>query len=633
MRFHPRTEISFSFSVSIKYVNIKNVNGNIIGIEEYTKTTLACKTSEGRPAANITWKKISKKGFITDLTKNAKYHISRLESGITIAESSIDLKPKREDNGSRIICEAINKISNVTKKEVTLHVQYPPGKPYFQFFAQNEFAIDGKLLQDKLIVKEGSHFIVICKSDGDPSPICTWAIENDPKSPNLTFTNITKKHRGSYECIAGNVIKTFPEGETTDKESTAGLVIDVLYQSKIIRFNVIGIEKTREHFEVTENETIVFICSVDSNPASSISISFKQRELGRNENTKSLVQIKKVNSCFDNGVYQCLAHNKCNDKPSLENLTLLVRCRPLLLPEFDLEPNITSAQNATVTFEFKALAHPTPEFQWFKLSGSTWKTMLTDNKSKIKTLEHYSSLSLSNITEDDYGRYRLRIQNEIGFLEQLYFLNAYGKPDPSTMFAQLREYVTEASAILQWKPGFDGGSEQMFILRYKLESEKNWTKIMIPDTGDETMHYSLIYLESDSVYHSELISVNSHGKSMPIKLTFKTKAKQQTVDSTTTWTLICVSAGSFAVSIFAVVVTFLCCKFTRQRNTRTMTISQTAEVIPENQNQTTFYLDGINTIHEYEQLDGHSLEDREYTEMQTIKAGDDSNRDYLTPTI
>jgi hypothetical protein len=50
-------------------------------------------------------------------------------------------------------------------------------------------------------------------------------------------------------------------------------------------------------------------------------------------------------------------------------------------------------------------------------------------------------------------------------------------------------------------------------------------------------------------------------------------------------------------------------------------------------NQTTFNSDDIDTIHEYEQLDGHSLEDREYTEMQTMEAGDDPNRDYITPTI
>jgi hypothetical protein len=56
-----------------------------------------------------------------------------------------------------------------------------------------------------------------------------------------------------------------------------------------------------------------------------------------------------------------------------------------------------------------------------------------------------------------------------------------------------------------------------------------------------------------------------------------------------------------------------------------------SEVIPEN--QTTLNPDDINTIHEYEQLDDHSLDRREYTEMQNMKASYDPNRDYITPTI
>jgi hypothetical protein len=48
-------------------------------------------------------------------------------------------------------------------------------------------------------------------------------------------------------------------------------------------------------------------------------------------------------------------------------------------------------------------------------------------KYEIRTLGHYSSLTISVITEDDYGQYKLSILNAVGFLEQLYFLNANGK--------------------------------------------------------------------------------------------------------------------------------------------------------------------------------------------------------------
>jgi hypothetical protein len=96
--------------------------------------------------------------------------------------------------------------------------------------------------------------------------------------------------------------------------------------SRILQFSVTGKEKKKEHFEVTENETIHFICSVDSNPVASISLSFKEQELWRNV-TKGLIYTHRVESCFDDGVYICLAKNTCNNKPSVEELTLRVRCK------------------------------------------------------------------------------------------------------------------------------------------------------------------------------------------------------------------------------------------------------------------------------------------------------------------
>jgi hypothetical protein len=96
--------------------------------------------------------------------------------------------------------------------------------------------------------------------------------------------------------------------------------------SRILQFSVTDVEKKREHFEVTENETIHLICSVDSNPVSSTSLLFKEQELWR-YGSKGLIYTHKVESCFDAGVYTCFTHNKYNKKPSMEELTLRVRCK------------------------------------------------------------------------------------------------------------------------------------------------------------------------------------------------------------------------------------------------------------------------------------------------------------------
>jgi hypothetical protein len=48
------------------------------------------------------------------------------------------------------------------------------------------------------------------------------------KSPNLTFTNITKAGIGLYECTAENEMQSYPKYESRKSISEAVLHIDVL---------------------------------------------------------------------------------------------------------------------------------------------------------------------------------------------------------------------------------------------------------------------------------------------------------------------------------------------------------------------------------------------------------------------
>jgi hypothetical protein len=106
---------------------------------------------------------------------------------------------------------------------------------------------------------------------------------------------------------------------------------------------------------------------------------------------------------------------------------------PLLSPELDIITNITSAPNMNATFEFKAIAYPKPTFKWFKHNGSSWNILIGCKKCKTKQNELQSSLTIIDINENDYGCYKLKIQNEVGYLEQLYFLQANGKCEKRMM--------------------------------------------------------------------------------------------------------------------------------------------------------------------------------------------------------
>jgi hypothetical protein len=100
---------------------------------------------------------------------------------------------------------------------------------------------------------------------------------------------------------------------------------------------------------------------------------------------------------------------------------------PLLSPEFDLKANITSTQKMAVTFAFQTIAFPAPDYQWFKFSDSSCYKLMNSTRFQIKRNGLYSSLTISEIAADDFGSYKLRIDNKVGVLEQFYFLKANGK--------------------------------------------------------------------------------------------------------------------------------------------------------------------------------------------------------------
>ena len=107
----------------------------------------------------------------------------------------------------------------------------PPGIPYLQFSGQKELAKDGI---NKVIIKEKSSFTVTCKADGYPPPVCSWNVQNDSNSQNLSFVNISKEYAGIYKCFAENVIKrSFPTFEVKKRTSTA-LEIEVLRKNILI---------------------------------------------------------------------------------------------------------------------------------------------------------------------------------------------------------------------------------------------------------------------------------------------------------------------------------------------------------------------------------------------------------------
>ena len=96
--------------------------------------------------------------------------------------------------------------------------------------------------------------------------------------------------------------------------------------SKIEEFYIIGYNRSGV-YEVTENKTITFNCSINSIPESETVIEFNNKEVRSNVSTNILIHDLVVKSCLDAGTYKCMAQNGLNSKPSFKELSLKVRCK------------------------------------------------------------------------------------------------------------------------------------------------------------------------------------------------------------------------------------------------------------------------------------------------------------------
>ena len=84
-------------------------------------------------------------------------------------------------------------------------------------------------------------------------------------------------------------------------------------------------------FTVNENDTVPFVCSVDSKPNSKIEMKFQDKILKTQDNTDSLKYNHDAASCLDAGVYTCSAWNLYNfGKYSVRELSLFVKCKCLV---------------------------------------------------------------------------------------------------------------------------------------------------------------------------------------------------------------------------------------------------------------------------------------------------------------
>ena len=83
---------------------------------------------------------------------------------------------------------------------------------------------------------------------------------------------------------------------------------------------------------------------------------------------------------------------------------------------------VTSALHESVTLKFLGLAYPLPSFTWEKEEKSDWKRLSNSSKLLISISGVDTYLTIRNVSLEDYGKYQLKIKNDIDEFIQPFYL-------------------------------------------------------------------------------------------------------------------------------------------------------------------------------------------------------------------
>ncbi|XP_053372489.1 protein turtle-like isoform X5 [Mercenaria mercenaria] len=370
-------------------------------------------------------------------------------------------------------------------------------------------------------------------SGGLPEPTVKWY--NDSRTPSAPSDDIeiTSAIKTSYSNTSDYLIKTtstltfvpskfdnsisiyctaYSSSDQTPLVSTRKPKLDVLYPP------VVDDLKNRS---IIEGASLTIVCPVTvGNPPET---TFIWRADDDREWRKQDLAIDNVTR-NDSMYYSCEVANilkqtgqpDTSTKPDSKRFYLDVLCLPRPSPTPQLKENIRVAQHQEAVITFTTVAYPEPtknDFKWFKWNNLQWISLINSVAYQTDTLGLQSNLTVKNVDKTSYGKYKLLVTNAIGNHVCIFNLLPEGKPEDPIGFKTLQEIVTETTFTVQWKPGFDNGPQQKFVLKYKKSPDIDWKSVLVSDTGEAQMIYTVTGLSKGTEYQVAIYASNKWGNS------------------------------------------------------------------------------------------------------------------------
>lgn len=156
----------------------------------------------------------------------------------------------------------------------------------------------------------------------------------------------------------------------------------------------------------------------------------------------------------------------------------------------------------------RAQGAPEISFQWIHkgsiiASDETLSSSSSSNDGKywiepvtrMNMITYQSVLKIRKVSHSDYGNYDCIARNELGFNRYTMNFNRTSKPDPP--LAVRVSNRTSSTITLKWIPGFNGGLNQYFRIRYQVANN-----LPNQDDNDANTSSSLVSSTSSSLFSS-----------------------------------------------------------------------------------------------------------------------------------
>uniref|UniRef100_A0A673A9G8 NPHS1 adhesion molecule, nephrin n=1 Tax=Sphaeramia orbicularis TaxID=375764 RepID=A0A673A9G8_9TELE len=455
--------------------------------------TLECESGSSNPRANISWS-LGPLGFqgVNQPHKKAAY------GGFSVS-SSLSLNMTSQHHNQRVICQSSSaELPEGAKTFFKLSVLYPP-----------EFRPDQPM---QIQVAEDDMATIPLLVSANPEEVsCIWQHRREklvkerdlriqwPDEFTLVIENVTRKEAGAYNIECAN-----EEGV-----SHTTIMLDVQYAPSV--------KAEKDPVYVNLGETADLICVADANPIISDMFSWKwlgegEVEMGEEiqEDESGILTIRDVTRAHA-GLYQCIADNGMAPSASAD-VQLVVQFKPEIQKGVQWR-KVASRGDATSTAELICQAEGIPRvhFSWEKNGAlMDFANPRYEQRTMREGSFHTSTVQVVNVSALlDYAVFTCTAHNSLGEDKLDIQLVSTNHPDPPSSFRQVS--VSHNSVTLEWIPGFDGGLQQRFRIRYRWDRSVSFLYMDVFPPGEAT--FTVTGLQPNTTYNFSVNAINAIGES------------------------------------------------------------------------------------------------------------------------